>query len=141
MKPFFAIRIDYNPADSDDQDHRDENTVRFAVARQCHPSVMEGADEESRAEAAVADDRKAIVDRFASAVRFADRAMNDGDDWSLLDEVMKALLGVYGGLSTVRYLLDTVIDEADEDDLEELQAIIDRQRTAPPGGDSVEPDA
>jgi len=141
MKPFFAIRIDYNPADSDDQEHRDENAISATVARQCDPSVMEGADEESRTEAAVADDRKAIVECTTLALRFADRAMGYDDDWDLLDEVMKSLVGIWGGLSTVRYLLDTVIGEADEDDLEELQAIIDKQRTALSEGDGAEPDA
>ena len=28
MKPFFSIRVEYNPADADDQSHRDGHAVR-----------------------------------------------------------------------------------------------------------------
>ena len=34
MKPFFSIRIDYNPADSDEMEAFDSNTLRLALARE-----------------------------------------------------------------------------------------------------------
>jgi hypothetical protein len=33
-KPFFSIRIDYNPADSDEMEAFDSNTLRLALARE-----------------------------------------------------------------------------------------------------------
>ena len=41
-KPFFSIRIDYNPADSDEMEAFDFNTLRLALARETEKDDDDG---------------------------------------------------------------------------------------------------
>jgi hypothetical protein len=129
MKPFFSIRVEYNPADSDDQSHRDGHAVRMTVARQVSPMPAPGQDSFEARKKAHADDQESIVSAIVRAVMFLDRVRADSGEYDFADDVIFELANRSGDMeAAVGCLVAQTIEGCDEDFLDALQKMIDKER-------------
>ena len=136
MKPFFSIRVEYNPADAYDQSHRDGHAVRMTVARQVpvqvnrlSPMPAPGQDSVEAQKKAHADDQKSIVSAIVRAVMFLDRVRFDSGEYDLADDVIFELANRSGDMeAAVGCLVDQTIKGCDEGFLDALQKMIDKER-------------
>lgn len=129
MKPFFSIRIEYNPADSDDYSHSDGFAVRVAIARQ---QIADREGEESREEQnrlAQASNRDDVVSAISRSLRFIDGAFIESGDYEFMDEMLFALANRGGGLEeNVLDLATFAVDGGSDEFLDSLQSILDGER-------------
>lgn len=130
MKPFFLIRVAYNPADSDDQETRDGYAVRASVARQHIYEPGEGEDQADAARRGSADDVEAIVSAIVRAMSFIDGALVEKRCYDFLNDLIFELANRgNGGLeANVLELAKIAADGCEDDFLDGLQAIIDDAR-------------
>ena len=114
MKPFFSIRIDYNPADGEDMVAFDENAIRLALARETERGEGERRNYETWQNVAV---------KITSAIQwFRDNA--DPADEELLSALFFEMR-----LQFQKQFIEAIEEAAscgDEEDVEALRAAIDR---------------
>ncbi len=126
MKPFFSIRIEWNPADSEDETHRDCFTVRRAIARQVSPCPEWFADTKKR-EAPLSDDTASVVQAITSCIEDLSREAK----WTLPDLIEDIVfdLANSGVLEEqVINLAEIAVEGCSDEFLDRLQKIIDGER-------------
>lgn len=130
MKPFFAIRIEYNPADNPvDQSHRDGYAVRVAVARQESRAPAPGQDSDEAEDKAAEGDQEAIVSAIVRAVMFLDRVYMDEGKYDFADDIMFEIANRSSDLEqSAAWLVRQAIEGCDDEFLDNLQEMIDEER-------------
>lgn len=114
MKPFFSIRIDYNPADSDDMVAFDENAIRLALARETERDEGAGRNYETWQNVAI---------KITSAIQWL-RDNADPDDQGLIEALFFEMRHRFQ-----EQFIGAIEDAAsfgDEEEVEALRAAIDR---------------
>lgn len=113
MKPFFSIRIDYNPADSEDMVAFDENAVRFAIARE-----TERHDAKSNYET-----WQNVASKVVSAIQWLCGTADPGD-YGLLGAIFDEMRSGFP-----KHFLDSIKDAAeigDDDEIDQLREAIEK---------------
>jgi len=126
MKPFFSIRIEWNPADSDEQSHRDCFSTKRSVARQVNPSIEWFANDEKR-NGQLRDDTRSVVDAIARCIDDLKREAK----WTLPDLTEDLVFELANNEILEEQLLrmaTTAIDGCDDSFLDSLQELIDNER-------------
>ena len=129
MKPFFSIRIDYNPADNlDDQSIRDTNTFRITVARETGPEDPCGDDTQEDAERdARADTRTCVIEAVLRTLQSLHLVASKNTSWSFMGDLIQELIDQDGEsekrlLSLVRRELSCFPDDSFVEPLEKMIA-------------------
>lgn len=130
MKPFFSIRIEYNPADNPvDQSHKDGYAVRVAIARQESRTPAPGQDSDEAEDKAAGGDQEAIVSAIVRSVMFLDRVYMDEGKYDFADDIMFEIANRSGDLEqSAVWLVQQVIEGSDDEFLDDLQKMIDKER-------------
>jgi hypothetical protein len=126
MKPFFSIRIDYNPADSEDQEHRDCFSAKRSVARQMKPCPKCSVDAIKRKKL-LRDDTSNVVQAIAHCIQ----DLKGEAKWMLPDLVEDVVFDLANNAGLERQVLDIAsiaIDGCEDDFLDGLQKLIDSER-------------
>jgi hypothetical protein len=115
MKPFFSIRIDYNPADGDDMVAFDRNTIRLGLARETERDDDDGNRNY--------ETYQNVAGKITKAIRWlCDNA--DPNDEGLLDALFFELRCDFK-----QAFLNSIADCAelgDDDEVDAMRAAIDR---------------
>ena len=126
MKQFFSIRIEWNPADSKEESHRDCFSTKRSVARQVNPAPEWSADEKKCKDPS-RDDAQNVVNAITACITELTREAK----WSLPDLVENIIfeLANEGVLEeqTLR-LAELAIDEGSTEFVDALQKLIDNER-------------
>jgi hypothetical protein len=126
MKPFFSIRIEWNPADSEDETHRDCFAVRKTIARQVNPAPKWVANAKKCA-APLRDDTANVVHAITSSIQDLSREAK----WTLPDLIADIVFDLANGESlgeSVLNLAEIAVDGCEDEFLDGLQKIIDGER-------------
>lgn len=128
MKPFFSIRIEWNPADSQDESHRDCFTVKKSVARQVKPCPNWVSDEAKRA-APLSDDTSNVVHCITTCLEDLRREAK----WMLPDLISDivfdlAIASAEGLDEQALRLTEIAVDGCGDEFLDSLQKLIDKER-------------
>jgi hypothetical protein len=126
MKPFFSIRIEWNPADSEDQRHRDCFAFMKTVARQVIPCPKWVADAEKR-NRPLRDDTASVVQAITSCIEDLSRTAT----WTLpglIGDIVFDLASHEGLEEQVLDLAEIAVDGCDDKFLDRLQKMIDGER-------------
>jgi hypothetical protein len=126
MKPFFSIRIDYNPADSEDQEHRDCFSAKRSVARQMKPCPKFSVDAIKRKKL-LRDDTSNVVQAIVHCIQ----DLKGEARWRLPDLVEDVVFDLANNAGLERQVLDIAsiaIDGCEDDFLDGLQKLIDSER-------------
>ena len=126
MKPFFSIRIEWNPADSTVESHRDSFVVRRTVARQVNPCPKWVANEKKRL-ATVKDDCSHVTSAISTCIEDLSREAK----WMLPHLIADVCFDLANSdcLETeVIRMVEIAADGCDDDFLNNLQKIIDGER-------------
>lgn len=119
MKPFFLIRVEYNPADvDDDQSHRDENTLRLVLARQ--------VDRENKD--AKWGDVELIVDKLDEAIQWLGFKANGDQDEFLAFFVGQLICGHDDAFAEV---VRAYLDRADDDQRKLIEDVLAEKQGEP----------
>jgi hypothetical protein len=126
MKPFFSIRIDYNPADSEDQEHRDCFSAKRSVARQMKPCPKFSVDA-IKHKKLLRDDTSNVVQAIVHCIQ----DLKGEARWRLPDLVEDVVFDLANNAGLERQVLDIAsiaIDGCEDDFLDGLQKLIDSER-------------
>lgn len=127
MRPFFAIRIEWNPADSQDESHRDSFVVRRTVARQVNPCPKWVANEKKRL-AAVGDDLSHVTHAITTCIEDLSREAK----WTLPDLIADVCFNLANNSDCLEkeviLMAEIAADGCDDEFLDKLQKIIDDER-------------
>lgn len=133
MKPFFSIRIDYNPSDDDSMMAFDSNTVRFSLARETERD-REGNGPAARNYETYQD----MAEKIVAALSWLNDTA-DPDQSGMLDALFFDLRTKFR-----KQFLDeiaTAAEMGDDDDLDQLRQAIDRGVRRANGVESPEDDS
>jgi hypothetical protein len=126
MKPFFSIRIEWNPADTEDQLHRDLFSTRRTVARQTSPCPVWVSNDEQR-NASMECDTSNVVTAIVECIH----DLKGEAKWqlpTLIEDVVFGLANRDGLEERVLEMAEIAIDECSEEFLDCLQKLIDDER-------------
>lgn len=121
MKPFFSIRIDYNPADSEEMVAFDANSIRLSLARETDPIEDGGRNFETY---------QNMAERIINSIDWL-RGVADINDEGLIDCIF------FDMRTRFREQFLKAIEEtaecADDDEVEEMRKAIVRGERAASG--------
>jgi hypothetical protein len=126
MKPFFSIRIEFNPADSEDETHRDCFAIRKTIARQITPCPTWGANAK-KCKAQLREDTEHVVQAITSSIEELSRDAK----WTLPDLIEDIVFELANGAvleEQVLRLAGIAVPECSDEFLDQLQKIIDSER-------------
>lgn len=126
MKPFFSIRIEWNPADSDDESARDSFSVKRSVARQCEPAPKFSTDTKKLADL-LQEDTSNVVQAIVSCVEDLGREAK----WTLPNLVSDIVFDLANADSLEEHITnmaEIAMDGCSDAFLDSLQKLIDRER-------------
>jgi hypothetical protein len=127
MKPFFAIRIDWNPADSEDESHRDAFSIRKSIARQVKPAPTCFKSQEKR-EAPLRDDASNVVKCITSCIE----RLGGEAGWRLPGLIADIVfdLSIRDGLEEqIINMTEIAVDGCSDEFLDSLQKLIDSEKS------------
>jgi hypothetical protein len=126
MKPFFSIRIEWNPADSEDQSHRDLFLTRRTVARQVKPCPEWVADDDKRSEP-LRDDVSSVVTAIVECIH----DLKDEAKWNLptlIEDVVFGLANRDGLEEHILEMAEIAVDGCSDEFLDGVQKLLDDER-------------
>ncbi len=126
MKPFFSIRVDYNPADSEDQEHRNCFSAKRSVARQMKPCPKWSADAIKRRKQ-LRDDTANVVQSIVACIE----GLAGEAKWTMPDLVEAVVFDLANNAGLEQQVLDLAsiaIEGCEDDFLDSLQKLIDSER-------------
>jgi hypothetical protein len=126
MKPFFSIRIEWNPADSEDQSHRDLFLTRRTVARQTNPCPEWVLDDQKRNEP-LREDTSSVVTAIVECIH----DLNDEAKWTLptlIEDIVFGLANRDGLEEHILEMAEIAVDGCSDEFIDSLQKLIDDER-------------
>ena len=126
MKQFFSIRIEWNPADSKEESHRDCFSTKRSVARQVNPAPEWSPDDKKRKDSFM-DDAHNVTTAIAACITELKREAK----WNLphlVEDIIFELANEDVFEEQTLRLAELAIDGGSADFVDALQKLIDNER-------------
>jgi hypothetical protein len=126
MKQFFRIRIEWNPADSKEESHRDCFSTARSVARQVNPAPEWSPDDKKRKDSLMHD-----AHNVTTAITACITELSREAKWNLphlVEDIIFELANEDVLEEQTLRLAELAIDEGSADFVDALQKLIDNER-------------